>query len=360
MNGTFLLNPRSLLAIALMAVIAVGCDDSSGSPDGPTDGGSTETSDDVTVSGNGVVVLNEISSGGELADWIELHNPGDEPVDVGGWRLTDEDPTHVTILAEGRKIEAGEHLLLLRDDPSGFTFGLGGSDAVSLFDASGTLVDFVSWSSGEAPDDMSYGRIPDGTGAFTTLESPTPGAKNAANPTSVCGDGVAALDETCDGDDLKGLRCEDMEFTGTDLGCASDCQSLDTAGCTALSLMVVINEVSSSGDDPIELYNPGDGDVDLSGWRLTDENDAPEVGPYFFPTGSILKADEYLLLTKGADHAFGLGGNDEVRLRDTGGLLVDRVAWGKGDAEISWCRIPDGTGEPGACAETTWGEPNAP
>ena len=122
----------------------------------------------------------------------------------------------------------------------------------------------------------------------------------------------------------------------------------------------MINEVSSSGDDPIELYNPGDDEVDLGGWRLTDENDAPSAGTYFFATGSVLAPGQHLLMTKGADHAFGLGGKDEVRLRDTTGLLVDRVAWGKGEAEISWCRIPDGTGSPGSCAESTFGTSNDP
>ena len=37
--------------------------------------------------------------------------------------------------------------------------------------------------------------------------------------------------EICDGGDLKGLLCEDVELTGTGLGCAEDCQSLDTSGC---------------------------------------------------------------------------------------------------------------------------------
>jgi hypothetical protein len=123
---------------------------------------------------------------------------------------------------------------------------------------------------------------------------------------------------------------------------------------------VVINEVSSSGDDPVELYNPGDEAVDLSGWRLTDDDDSPKAGAYFFSTGTLLEPGEFKLLTKGADHVFGLGGGDDVRLRDTAGLLVDRVTWSKGQAEISWCRVPDGTGPPQACAEGTYGATNAP
>ena len=60
-----------------------------------------------------------------------------------------------------------------------FTFGLGKADAVRLFDAAGTLIDKAQWVDGNAPEGKSWGRYPDGDGAFSTL-TPTPGAPNSA------------------------------------------------------------------------------------------------------------------------------------------------------------------------------------
>ena len=56
------------------------------------DGGS-----DVPVSSAGIVI-NEVASSGDPDDWIELHNGGSESVDLGGWTLTDSDPTHTLSL----------------------------------------------------------------------------------------------------------------------------------------------------------------------------------------------------------------------------------------------------------------------
>lgn len=47
----------------------------------------------------------------------------------------------------------------------------------------------------------------------------------------VCGDDVAHYGEACDGADLNGLSCADLEgFSGGDLGCADDC-TFDTSSC---------------------------------------------------------------------------------------------------------------------------------
>ena len=306
----------------------------------------------------GVMVINEVAPSGDPDDWIEFFNPGETAVELDGWNITDSDPAQLSSFAPGQRLEPGAYLVLIKDDIGSFGFGLGGDDSVSLFDAQGKLADYVSWNDGECGKGLSCGRIPNGTGELKTLATPTPGSANVDNPVSVCGDGTAALDEVCDGDDLKETTCEKLGWTGTDLACSEDCQSFDTAGCVELSGAVVINEVSSTGDDPIELYNTTDEAISLSGWRLTDQNDAPDAGPYYFPPDETLEPGAFMVLMKGSDHGFGLGKTDAVKLRDPGGLLVDHVAWSGGDAEISFCRIPDGTGDPAPCPATTLGQPN--
>jgi hypothetical protein len=66
-------------------------------------------------------------------------------------------------------------------------------------------------------------------------------------------------------------------------------------GTTGGAALVVLNELSSSDDDPIELYNAGDADADLSGWILTDDLAAPydpevDLEEFVFPAGTTARS----------------------------------------------------------------------
>jgi hypothetical protein len=52
-------------------------------------------------------------------------------------------------------------------------------------------------------------------------------------PAPVCGDGVIAGTETCDGADLAGEDCVTQGFLGGVLACLGDCSGFDTTGCIA-------------------------------------------------------------------------------------------------------------------------------
>ena len=119
---------------------------------------------------------------------------------------------------------------------------------------------------------------------------------------------------------------------------------------------VGINELSSSGDDPIELFNIGfEDDVDLSGWLLTDElAEGADAASYdailddselVFPGGTLLAARGYLVINKGeadGQHPFGLSGDgDTVTLMNPAGAIVQQVTYAAGDAEKSYCRLPE-------------------
>jgi len=70
-------------------------------------------------------------------------------------------------------------------------------------------------------------------------------------------------------------------------------------------LTIVISEVawagtSASGDDEwMELYNPSNEDVDLTGWSLSSADGSPKIDDEF--DGIILESGEYLLLERGDD-----------------------------------------------------------
>ncbi len=348
---------RLMVSLLVGLLVGTACADDSSAPAPDAVGQDASTDAPASVTG---LVINELAASGDPDDWIELYNGGASSVDLGGWTLTDSDPLHTHVFAGGQSIGAGGYKLLLRKEAGAFTFGLGAMDSVVLYDDSGVIVDRVDWAEGASPTGTSYGRIPSGTGDFQTLVGPSPAAENVENPSWSCGDGSKNLDEVCDGSDLAGGHCEDYGLAGDSLGCASDCQSYDTTGCEELAQSVVINEVSSSNDDPIELFNPGADPVDLSGWTVTDENDAPALGAYVFPAGASLEAGAYHVLRKDTEHLFGLGGADSVRLRDPSGLLVDSVMWPKDAAAISFCRIPNGTGAAQICDAATLETTNTP
>jgi len=132
---------------------------------------------------------------------------------------------------------------------------------------------------------------------------------------------------------------------------------------------VVINEVSDSGStgvcggsDWIELVNIGDSSLDISSYMLCDSKGCSDPDAYTFPEGSVVAAGAYKLLCRGAapdGFEFGIGKDDKIKLQDTMGQAADSAALeSQGGPDITWARIPDGTGDFFYTWSPTPGEPN--
>lgn len=328
------------------------------------------------------VAINEVTSEavleGEFAgpsDAIELYNAGDIVADLSGWQISDEptlpaDKTYV--LPPGTTLEPGEFLVLLSLDEATMTgvlpFGVSDSsvESISLADAAGTVIDYVTVDGYLARE--SYCRVPDGNGAWFQCVQ-TFGSENQAADTA-CGNDVAEDAEPCDGRDLAGSSCEGLGlgYTGGTLVCTPTC-SLDADGCTTDSELV-LNELTSTTDE-IEIYNGSAADVDLTGWVLTDESVGLDysvnldAGELVFPAGTVLAPGEYLVVLPGVDpgqHPFGLGATgDRVTLLDPSPLtIIDQVTYGAGQADVSWCRVPNGPGGAWQVCMQTFGSENEP
>jgi hypothetical protein len=135
---------------------------------------------DIAVSTKGLrnacgnpVRINEVESdGGSPDDWIELVNPTADVLDVSGIVVKDDDDAHAYEIPAATTIAAGGHLVIERDQ---LGFGLGGGDAVRLFDGD-LLVDSTTWGEGHAA--TTWGRCPDASGAFAVTAESTKGAAN--------------------------------------------------------------------------------------------------------------------------------------------------------------------------------------
>lgn len=268
-------------------------------------------------------MLNEINSSPD--GWVELMNTGTEALDISGFELRDNSDDHRWRFPEGSMI-AAEVLLMVDTKSSGLIYddqskaftegtfeaaiGIGPGDSIRLYDKDGNLLDAYSWTEHAShdgdPAKASYGRYPDGTGAFQ-LTKETKGTANAY-------------------------------YVPT----------------------IVINEVESNGDatDWVEIMNAGAQAVDISGWYLLDNDPVghkADVTPV--AAGTTLAPGALYVFEQNKDFTFGLGKADKAAIYDAGGNLIVEYEWTTHVNGV-YARIPDGTGEFQAFATATKGKKN--
>lgn len=137
------------------------------------------------MAGNTSTILDPLD--GQYDDWFELYNPGDVPVDLSGFTLTDNltNPTKWTIPV-GFSIQPGGFLLVWADGHpyqngqgehlhADFSLSVNG-EAIGLFAPNGSAVNTVTF--GPQTNNISEGRWPDGSGDRHFMPTPTPGAPN--------------------------------------------------------------------------------------------------------------------------------------------------------------------------------------
>ena len=113
---------------------------------------------------------------------------------------------------------------------------------------------------------------------------------------------------------------------------------------------IAINEVAAKGDplDWVELFNTSSLPMPLHFFTLADDLDDP-AKRVAFPAGMEIEAGEYLRIQLDKDGwpGFALGGDEELGIWTSDGVLVDSVDWDEGDAGEgeAFARLPDGSGE---------------
>lgn len=107
---------------------------------------------------------------------------------------------------------------------------------------------------------------------------------------------------------------------------------------------IVINEIMTKdpnkGPDYVELFNKGSQAVDLTGWYIFDDKDR-EIKAL---SGVVLNPGDVFVLEENNHFAFGLGKDDQVRLFNANGELIDSYQWSGGHPNEVFARNPK-TGE---------------
>ncbi|MFD5224696.1 lamin tail domain-containing protein [Microbacterium sp. NPDC058342] len=267
----------------------------------------------------GSLRINEVDS--QPSDWVELHNPGTEALDISGYEIRDNSDDHRWQFLPGTAIEPGAFLVvdessigLVEGARAAFRdpIGIGSADRIRLYDRAGAMIDdTLPWSAHAAIDGdlaaATLARCPDGVGAFA-LAHATPGAANS-------------------------------------------CVQPDVA----------INEIESNGDatDWVEIVNTGATPVDMSGWSIMDADPVGHAGETTpLPAGTTLEPGARFVFDQPGDFVFGLGGGDTVTLRDADGSTVDEHVY-SAHADGVWARCAEGTGDFVDLAVSTKGMRNA-
>ena len=255
---------------------------------------------------------------GACHDYVEIHNPSAQAIDLTGYRLTDDeaDPGKWAF-PQGATIPAGGYLLVYA---SGGAAGAAGElhasfkldsagETLLLTDPEGRAISRLSLPA--LKSDQAYSLGTDGT--YTAALAPTPGLPN---------------------DSIE--------------------PRLQMARANAGG--VYISEVMASPDDQphdwLELYNASSQAADISGWGLSDDAASPRK--YRFPQGTVIQPGDHLTLylsgTDGVDasgilHAsfrLSADGGYGLTLSDASGALLDRVFVPEQYTGISYARMADG------------------
>ena len=111
---------------------------------------------------------------GEYDDWIELHNISDREIELAGYHLSDNSLNMTKWTFPEVSIASGGYLAVWADDDeeqgplhANFKLSSDGEELI-LTDTMGSVLDLVSFTAQEP--DTSYGRLPNGSGAFFKMQ----------------------------------------------------------------------------------------------------------------------------------------------------------------------------------------------
>ncbi|MGH2621396.1 MAG: lamin tail domain-containing protein, partial [Anaerolineales bacterium] len=289
------------------------------------------------------ILINEIAWAGTLAsandEWIELHNPGPDPIDLTGWRLSDGGDVNVALVGS---IPPFSYFLLERTDETTVSdlaadFIYTGSlrntgEHLELLGPVGEIIDTANssgggWPAGDASSRASMERRGGGD---------LPG--NWATFTGYFGNGLDAAGHLIQGTPRR-----------------TNSLTYPTPTPTGIPSRVVINEVLirprhdwegtggvTTADEFIELYNAGPMDVYLKGWWL-DDSSGGGSNPFDLP-GVTIPAHGYVVFFRTQTKIALNDTGDTVRLLAPDEQVIDEITYlSVRAANLSFGRLPDGS-----------------
>ena len=309
------------------------------------------------------IMMTHIQAGGSGAatqEFVAIYNNGSDAVNITNWCLTNKTnivfacfsadtgqarflPAHSHAVAASASLATALPLLHFATvySPLSQSSGsiIGGSDTVSLVDATGTLIDQHAWTVSLAGGTQLIRRVQVVTPVTTSV---TYIDTDMAADWSVVSPSVAPKDETT----LQTVIVDVCANIDGAQATVPDGMKVDIDGiCQArVVIQLEIREIfpnaigSDEGNEFIELFNPNDAAVDLNEYMLW-------VGPeltasYDFPRGSTIAAHSSLAFSNAQIPFSLLNSSSRVRLTTVEGIIVsDPPAYLNPKDGASWALI---------------------
>ncbi len=331
------------------------------------------------------IVISEFRSRGPAGsddEFVELFNPSAAAVNIGGWQIKKSSGCGTTItslltIPAGIILQPGQHYLAantaagVSSPDQTFSSTISDDGGVAVLASNDSIIDQVgmcattTYREGTAlasltgTTDQSYQRRSGGcvdtnnnTSDFTIITPANP--QNRLSPVTICAGAVTPTPSK--------TPTATPTFTPTKTKAV-------TPVPTAMPIDIVINEFlphprtdwnadgkANFGDEYIELINIGTQSVNLNGWKLDDDVDGSPA--YKLPNITLLPRQ--IVHYDASETGISLSdGGDTVRLIAPAGFTVDAYTYPVVlNADVTWCRLPDGTGTWGYVCRPTPGEPN--
>lgn len=331
------------------------------------------------------VVINEVAWAGTQSsssdEWIELYNPGAQPISLDGWSLRSSDGSPNISLSG--TISDGGYFLLERTDedvtnvPSDLIYSgtlSNNGERLSLYDQNGYVVDTANNNGGAWPAGISSTRSSMERSVIATDSNFVWVTYDASKDT-----GIKAKDAS--GNEIKGTPGRGNAQTGVTptatptntprAGSGSGSGSSGSSGGTVLAPILGISEFlprpghdyNNDGlvdvfDEFIEIINAGKIDVNLSSYRVDDEQNLGS--PSYKLPDITLKPGERAVFYASETGVLLSDAGDTVRLLRGSSTVVDAYTYGVVRyPDQAWCRIPDRLGYWNKPCFPTPGNPNA-
>ena len=301
------------------------------------------------------IIINEVAWMGTQNsasdEWIELKNVSSQEINLSGWQLLDKDEQIKIVFQEGSKIPAYGFYLLERTDDDSVPFIAADyiyvgslanqNEGLRLFDSSCQLEDevlsFPDWSAGDNSSKRTMERKSNFTWQTSAVINGTPKRENST--------GYLAPS--------SGSSASSPVITTT----TTTTKPSTTTTTTTLPIVnypkILINEIKIAGKDEdaktvvydefIELFNPNELEVDLTGWYLqkktSQSSDFSSLVPRVLFDGEIINSLGYLLIVHSSStdasiadiliSNYSVTDNNTIILKDPNREIVDKVGFGE-------------------------------
>lgn len=320
------------------------------------------------------VIINEVAWAGNQNsandEWIELKNISSQEVDISNWQLIDKEEQIKIVFEKGSKIPPQDFYLLERADDTSVPFIIADGiytgilnntdEGLRLFNDNCQLQDTIladlDWPTGDNSSKRTMERKNDFSWQTSSSINGTPKAKNSSG----------YIQPSISGDSASNSSSITSSSTTTTTTTVTTAIATTTTLPPIVYPKILINEIKVTGKDEdsktmvydefIELFNPNEFQVDLTGWYLQKKTSGGEQFSSLVPAdlleNKIINALDYFLIvhssstyTNEADiliSNYSITDSNTIILKNPNREIVDKVGFGEvNDCEVDCAINPE-------------------